>query len=214
MLCLLGRIMGAGMATQTVNGDHEGHHELPTEGWELTAISVSATLHCLTGCAIGEISGMAIGTAAGMSNGLTIAISVALAFLFGYALTSLPLLRAGLALATVIPIALAYAVAHYFTLLVVEGQRVVVNLADPLGRGWDVLGAGRWAVDSSIFNHPTAIAVVQLLAIVVGHVVGVVAAHEKAVALLPARTALRGQWPMLVLMVAYTSAGLVLLFSP
>ena len=115
---------------------------------------------------------------------------------------------------SLVPIVVGYAVAHYFTLLVVEGQRVVVNLADPLGRGWDVLGAGRWAVDSSIFDHPTAIAVVQLLAIVAGHVVGVVAAHEKAVALLPARTALRGQWPMLVLMVAYTSAGLVLLFSP
>ena len=54
----------------------------------------------------------------------------------------------------------------------------------------------------------------QLLAIVVGHVLGVVAAHEKAVALLPARSALRGQWPMLVLMVGYTCAGLVLLFSP
>ena len=69
-------------------------------------------------------------------------------------------------------------------------------------------------MSSSIFDHPTAIAVVQLLAIVVGHVLGVVAAHEKAVALLPARTALRGQWPMLVLMVGYTCAGLVLLFSP
>ena len=115
---------------------------------------------------------------------------------------------------SLVPIVVGYAIAHYFTLLVVEGQRVVVNLADPLGRGWDVLGAGRWAVDSSIFDHPTAIAVVQLLAIVVGHVLGVIAAHEKAVALLPARDALKGQWPMLVLMVAYTSAGLVLLFSP
>ncbi|MGI3785314.1 MAG: hypothetical protein ACRYG2_31555, partial [Janthinobacterium lividum] len=113
-----------------------------------------------------------------------------------------------------VPIVVGYAVAHYFTLLVVEGQRVVVDLADPLGRGWDVPGTGRWAVDSSIFDHPTAIAVVQLLAIVVGHVLGVVAAHEKAVALLPARSALRGQWPMLVLMVGYTCAGLVLLFSP
>lgn len=115
---------------------------------------------------------------------------------------------------SLVPIVVGYAVAHYFTLLVVEGQRVVVNLADPLGRGWDVLGAGRWAVDASIFDHPTAIAVVQLLAIVVGHVLGVITAHEKAVALLPARSALRGQWPMLVLMVGYTAAGLVLLFSP
>ncbi len=115
---------------------------------------------------------------------------------------------------SLVPIVVGYAVAHYFTLLVVEGQRVLVNLSDPLGRGWDLLGTHGWTVDSSIFDHPTAIAVVQLLAIVVGHVLGVVAAHEKAVALLPARDALKGQWPMLVLMVAYTSAGLVLLFSP
>ena len=115
---------------------------------------------------------------------------------------------------SLVPIVVGYAVAHYFTLLVVEGQRVGVNLSDPLGRGWDLLGTHDLAVDSSIFDHPTAIAVVQLLAIVVGHVVGVVAAHEKAVTLLPARSALCGQWPMLVLMVGYTAAGLVLLFSP
>jgi hypothetical protein len=69
--------------------------------------AVQATLHCLTGCAIGEITGMLIGTAAGLPNGATVAISVLLAFVFGYTLTSLPLLRAGLALAAVVPIALA-----------------------------------------------------------------------------------------------------------
>ena len=72
---------------------------MPTEGRALTGVAISATLHCLTGCAIGEVTGMAIGTAPGFSNLGTIALSVALAFLFGYALTSLPLLRAGLALA-------------------------------------------------------------------------------------------------------------------
>jgi hypothetical protein len=88
---------------------HEGHdhHEMPTEGRALTGVAVSATLHCLTGCAIGEITGMAIGTAAGFSDFQTIALAVALAFLFGYGLTSLPLLRAGLALGAVVPIALA-----------------------------------------------------------------------------------------------------------
>ena len=82
-------------------------HEMPTEGAALTAIAVSATLHCLTGCAIGEVAGVAIGTAAGFSDLATIALAVALAFLFGYALTSLPLLRAGMALGAVVPIALA-----------------------------------------------------------------------------------------------------------
>jgi hypothetical protein len=86
---------------------HEHHHEMPTEGRALTAVSVSATLHCLTGCAIGEVSGVAIGTALGFSDAGTIALAVGLAFLFGYGLTSLPLLRAGLALGAVIPIALA-----------------------------------------------------------------------------------------------------------
>jgi len=85
-----------------------GHpHEMPTSGSALTGVAFSATLHCLTGCAIGEIAGMAIGTAAGFSNLGTVVLSVALAFIFGYSLTSLPLLRAGLALTAVVPIALA-----------------------------------------------------------------------------------------------------------
>jgi hypothetical protein len=70
-------------------------------------VALSATLHCLTGCAIGEITGMVIGTAIGLSDWETVGLAVVLAFLFGYALTSLPLLRAGLALSAVIPIALA-----------------------------------------------------------------------------------------------------------
>src|SRR5919107_4657968 len=86
--------------------DHH-HHEMPTSGRALTGVAISATLHCLTGCALGEIAGMAIGTALGFSDWGTVALAVALAFLFGYALTSLPLLRAGLTVAAVIPIALA-----------------------------------------------------------------------------------------------------------
>src|SRR4051812_7029208 len=80
------------------------HHELPTSGRELNGVAVSATLHCLTGCAIGEILGMAIGTALGLSNWTTVGLAIVLAFVFGYSLTSLPLLRAGLALGTVIAI--------------------------------------------------------------------------------------------------------------
>jgi len=80
---------------------------MPTSGRELDAVAFSATLHCLTGCAIGEITGMVVGTALGFSDWGTVALAVALAFVFGYTLTSLPLLRAGLALSAVIPIALA-----------------------------------------------------------------------------------------------------------
>ena len=60
------------------------------------AMAASATLHCLTGCAIGEILGLIIGTAAGLTNAVTIALSVSLAFLFGYLLSTLPLVQAGL----------------------------------------------------------------------------------------------------------------------
>src|SRR3954447_15424162 len=88
------------------HGGH-AHHELPTSGRALTNVSISATLHCLTGCALGEIAGMAIGTALGFGNWGTVVLAVALAFVFGYSLTSLPLLRAGFTVAAVIPIALA-----------------------------------------------------------------------------------------------------------
>ncbi len=104
---------------------HRHHHAMPTEGTALTAVSISATLHCLTGCAIGEIAGMAIGTAAGFSNPGTVALSVALAFLFGYGLTSVPLLRAGLLLSAVIPIALASDTLSIATMEIVDNAIVL-----------------------------------------------------------------------------------------
>ena len=86
---------------------HDHHGPLPTSGRALDLVAFSATLHCLTGCAIGEITGMVVGTALGFSEWGTVALAVALAFLFGYTLTSFPLLRAGFTVAAVIPIALA-----------------------------------------------------------------------------------------------------------
>jgi hypothetical protein len=73
----------------------------------LNRLAFSATAHCLTGCAIGEVLGLVIGTILGWGNVATIALAVVLAFFFGYSLTMLPLLRSGLALATVLPIAFA-----------------------------------------------------------------------------------------------------------
>jgi Domain of unknown function (DUF4396) len=73
----------------------------------LNRLAFSATAHCLTGCAIGEVLGLVIGTLLGWGNVATIALAVVLAFFFGYSLTLLPLLRSGLALATVLPIAFA-----------------------------------------------------------------------------------------------------------
>ena len=81
-----------GQADHTAHAGHAGH------GGNLNSMAASATLHCLTGCAIGEVLGLLIGTSAGMSNGATIALSTSLAFLFGYTLSTLPLIKAGMAL--------------------------------------------------------------------------------------------------------------------
>ena len=73
----------------------------------LNRLALSATLHCLTGCSIGEILGMVTGTAMSLTNGTTILLSIVLAFLFGYLLTMLPLLRAGVPFRTALPLAFA-----------------------------------------------------------------------------------------------------------
>jgi hypothetical protein len=113
---------------------------------------------------------------------------------------------------SLIPIVLAYSVAHYFSLLVFEGQSFMALLSDPLGRGWDVLGTAADTIDYSVVS-PNQIAYVQVAAIVIGHVGGVVAAHDRAVELHPPRTAVRSQYPMLAAMVAYTVGGLLLLLN-
>ena len=90
---------GAEPPQQTQSAPHGSGHSVATaRASSLNQLAVSATVHCLTGCAIGEVLGMVIGTGLGWSNARTIAISVVLAFIFGYALTMLPLLRSGLTL--------------------------------------------------------------------------------------------------------------------
>jgi hypothetical protein len=101
------------------------HHDMPTSGRALTLVALSATLHCLTGCAIGEILGMLAGTALGLSSHATVVLSVALAFVFGYGLTSMPLLRAGLALGAVVPIALASDTLSITTMEIVDNAIVL-----------------------------------------------------------------------------------------
>ena len=107
---------------------------MPRSGPPLTQMALSATLHCLTGCALGEIAGMMIGTALGFSNLGTVVLSIALAFVFGYGLTSLPLLRAGLALAVVAPIALASDTLSIATMEVVDNA-IVVAIPGALNAG-------------------------------------------------------------------------------
>jgi hypothetical protein len=87
------------------DGQHDGHGQ--HDGGGATRMAVSATLHCLTGCAIGEVVGLIIGTAAGLSNGVVIVVSIALAFVFGFSLSSLPLLKAGLGLGAALSVVFA-----------------------------------------------------------------------------------------------------------
>lgn len=123
--------------------------------------------------------------------------------------TDLPRLMAP----TVVPVAIGYAVAHYFSFLVVEGQRTALTMSDPLGRGWNLFGTAELGVHAGLYDHPSVIAWVQLGAILAGHIVGVVSAHERALTVVrPGRT-VAGQVPMLVLMVCYTCVGLLLLFG-
>ena len=88
---------------------HDQHQHHSTEGWSSVSWSMAAqaTLHCLTGCAIGEVLGMVIGTALGLHNAGTVVLAVALAFVFGYALTMRGVLRAGLDFRQALRVALA-----------------------------------------------------------------------------------------------------------
>jgi hypothetical protein len=87
--------------------EHDHAHDHGGHGGTLNRVAFSATVHCLTGCAIGEVLGVIIGTALGWGNLPTIILAIVLAYVFGYSLTMLPLLRAGLALGAAIPLAFA-----------------------------------------------------------------------------------------------------------
>ncbi len=114
---------------------------------------------------------------------------------------------------SVIPIVVGYIVAHYLSFFVATGIDTVRQLGDPLSRGWTLSSWMSGINKYAIYEHPTALAVTKVVAVVIGHVLGVIAAHDRAVRLLPREQALKGQLPMLVLMVAYTLTGLFLLFS-
>jgi hypothetical protein len=100
--------------------------------------AVSATLHCLTGCAIGEVLGMVLATWWGWSDAPSIALAVVLAFFFGYGLTSLPLLRSGMALGAVIPIAFASDTLSIATMEVVDNL-IMLTIPGAMEAGLDSL---------------------------------------------------------------------------
>jgi hypothetical protein len=113
---------------------------------------------------------------------------------------------------SLIPIAVGYLVAHYFSLLLFAGQQTLIWASDPLVNGSNLFGTAEGAVNYTLVST-TTIAVVQVLAVLTGHLLGVVAAHDRAVRLFPRRHALAGQLPMLFLMIGYTVGGLTLLFA-
>jgi hypothetical protein len=115
----------------------------------------------------------------------------------------------------VIPIAAGYAIAHYFSLLVLDGQLTYILGSDPFNRGWNLFGTGHNAVDYTAVS-PRTISLVQVAAIVGGHILGVVLAHDRAVRLAgPGRrsVARTSQYPLLAVMVTFTLGGLFLLLG-
>ncbi len=115
---------------------------------------------------------------------------------------------------SLVPIALVYAVAHYFSLFVIQGQYVIPLLSDPFGRGWNLLGTAHFHPNIGILT-PNTIWYVQAFALVLGHVAGLIVAHDRAVAIFRRREdALRSQYAMLALMIVYTVGGLWLLSRP
>ncbi len=114
---------------------------------------------------------------------------------------------------SLVPIIVGYVVAHYLTLLVEYGQQTLVYLSDPMGTGADLLGTADLQVNYWLSQHQTLLAYTKVLSIVGGHVLGVIAAHDKAMKLLPRRHQLTGQLPLLMVMVGFTVGGLYLLLT-
>jgi hypothetical protein len=115
---------------------------------------------------------------------------------------------------SLVPIAIAYHLAHYFTYLLIQGQLLIRLASDPLGLGWDLFGTARYRPDIGIVGA-RAVWYTAVAAIVAGHVIAVYVAH--AVALREyrdRRAALRSQLPMLVLMVGYTVVSLWIIAQP
>ncbi|HWH05493.1 MAG TPA: hypothetical protein VNT23_03525 [Gaiellaceae bacterium] len=113
-------------------------------------------------------------------------------------------------LPSLVPIALVYAVAHYFTLLLVQGQFAFPLASDPFGWGWDLLGLADYEPNLAPLS-PNTVWYVQVGALVGGHAAGLAIAHDRAVSTFPVRDALRSQYPLLALMVLYTVGGMWLL---
>ena len=114
---------------------------------------------------------------------------------------------------SIVPIVAGYLIAHYFKYAFEVTQATLIYASDPLGKGQDLLGTGDASVNYTLTYHPELLANIKVAAVVLGHILGVVAAHDRAVRLLPKKHQLTGQLSLLVAMVTFTAGGLYLLFA-
>ena len=114
---------------------------------------------------------------------------------------------------SIVPIIVGYFVAHYLSTFVASGQQTLAQLSDPLGTGADLLGTARLGANTFFSYHITALAVTKVLAVVAGHLLGALSAHDRAVRVLPGGRELIGQLPLLLVMVVFTTGGLYLLLA-
>jgi hypothetical protein len=108
---------------------------------------------------------------------------------------------------SLVPVALVYAVAHYFTYLLTRGQDAISLASDPFGYGWDLFGTLDYVSPIAVFS-PNTVWYIQVAVLIAGHVAGLAVAHDRAVSIASERDALRSQYAMLGLMVVYTLAGM------
>lgn len=114
---------------------------------------------------------------------------------------------------SIVPIIVGYIFAHYFSYLVEKGQATLILLADPADLGWNVLGISDLSVSYVLSEHQGVLATSKVLFVLCGHVLGVIAAHDRSLRILPKGHQLSGQLGLIVVMVAYTFGGLYLLFG-
>ena len=115
---------------------------------------------------------------------------------------------------SLIPIALAYHVAHFLLFLLIQGQLMIPLISDPFGQGWDLFGTVNYRLNFKIMS-PTFFWIISVTSIVIGHVIGVVVSHLIAVKTIPDRhKAFKSQYPMLALMIFYTMASLWIITQP
>jgi hypothetical protein len=111
-----------------------------------------------------------------------------------------------------VPIVFGYTLAHYLQLAIDESQTFIFQLSDPFGRGWNLFGGSDGRINFNLAN-PSVIAWIQAIGVVVGHIAGVIIAHDRAVGLFPERDAVRSQYVMFLVMVVYSVLGLWLLLN-